>query len=240
MSATGVCTLPANRKNRVEKTILETLVGYESSTSYLSKDEIPQRAGDRPDCETCLPHAQMNQQSSDDIFEIMRRTALEHMTSNDDVRVGKSTVSMPSTFPAFHLICQECNDPSTTTRAKNMSDEACMTPGGPNYGTEFAHIHTKYFPSDSSFAKEQTSKAKRWQEWQGGGQGSMHMCLTLKDAALVLERGWGERHLLAGNSAGVGFNVPSGLVLVYAPRTMEEVDICIKILDASKSFAKNG
>ena len=249
MPSAGVCTLPENRKNRVDETCLQALEGYQSSKSYLLEDEIPQRVGDRPDCESCLPHAQMNQQSSDDVFKYLKERALEQMTSNDDVKIGKSTVSMPSTFPAFHLICHACNDSnnsnpevsvsSKTIPGMKMPEEACMTPGGPTCGTEFAHIHTRYYPSDSLFAKEQTSKARRWQEWQGGGQGSMHMCLTLKDAALVLQRGWGERHLLAGNSESVGFNVPSGLVLIYAPRTIEESNICMKFLYASKSFAKS-
>ena len=63
-----------------------------------------------------------------------------------------------------------------------MPFEASMTPGGPSKGREFAHIHTKYFPESNH-------------KNQGGGQGSMHVCLSLKDAANVIDTRWGERHL---------------------------------------------
>jgi hypothetical protein len=112
-----------------------------------------------------------------------------------------------------------------------------MTPGGPTRGTEFAHVHTHYFPDDSDFAR--SNKERRFQEWQGGGQGSMHLCLTLKDAAVVLEKGWAERHLLAGDDS-IGFSVPRGLVLVYAPRNQDEANVCLRILRAALLFAQMG
>ena len=63
-----------------------------------------------------------------------------------------------------------------------------MSPGGPRPGaTEFAHIHTQYYAPDSEFAQAQGTRP--WQAWQGGGQGSMHLCLTLQDTATVLENG---------------------------------------------------
>ncbi|KAI0452826.1 hypothetical protein F5B21DRAFT_319681 [Xylaria acuta] len=45
-------------------------------------------------------------------------------------------------------------------------------------------------------------------------EGSMHVCLSLVDAAEVVRRGWGERHMMSG-VAGL---LPWGYVLVYAPR----------------------
>jgi hypothetical protein len=213
--------------DRVDPESLKTLDGFSSSPSYLLSTVIPQRQGERPECESCLPHAQMTQQSPNDVFELLKTKAVKILGSN--VRVGRSTVSMPSTYPAFHLICQECH---------TIPPDACMTPGGPARGSEFAHIHTQHHAADSDFA--QSNQNRRWQSWQGGGQGSMHLCLTLKDAAVVLEKGWGEKHLLAGQSFGSeSSEVPHGLLLVYAPRTTEEVDVVLKILKASFDFANS-
>jgi hypothetical protein len=212
------CTL--SRSDRVDPQVLHQFQDFSSSPSFLLDDDIPTRTDDRPQCESCLPHAQMTHQSPDLIMEELKQKAVQLLGSA--VTVGKSTVSMPSTFPAFHLNCSSCTC---------MPKEACMTPGG--RGTEFAHIHARYFPNDSEFA--QSNAGRRWQEWQGGGQGSMHLCLTLKDAATVLQKGWGERHVLAGNP---NFPVPRGLLLVYAPNTTEEVEVVLKMLRAAFLFAQ--
>ena len=115
-----------------------------------------------------------------------------------------------------------------------------MTPGGPACGREFAHIHTLYRPDDDPFVVAQKRAGARWQSYQGGGQGSLHLCLTLRDAAAVLAAGWGEAHLLAGRAMGPGARVPRGLVLVYAPRDAGEVDVALRVLKASLAFAKSG
>jgi hypothetical protein len=231
------CTLPSDRSKRTTGQVLQGLDGYALSVSYFT-ESLPERTGERPDCETCLPHAQRNQQSPDDLFMKLKERALTALlvgsslssSSSSAVTVGHSTVSMPSSYPAFHLICRDC---------ATMPSEACMTPGGPTCGTEFCHFHTQYYPPDSSHAQANNASCLRWQEWQGGGQGSMHICLTLKDAASVLEKKWGERHLLAGQSPRPGFTVPQGLLLVYAPRTLEELEVSLTILQAGFAFAKS-
>ena len=63
----------------------------------------------------------------------------------------------------------------------------------------------------------------------------MHVALSLRDAHTVIEAGWAEPHLLAGKSF-----VPLGLVMVYAPRNHNEIDVVLKILLASFEFAKSG
>ena len=103
---------------------------------------------------------------------------------------------------------------------------------------EFAHIHKKYLDNDDPIVVAAGQRGQSWQSYQGGGQGSMHMCLSLKDAVAVLRSGWGEPHVLAGRDMG-GMKLARGLILVYAPRTFEEVDIVLKILSASLSFAKS-
>jgi phospholipase/carboxylesterase len=74
-------------------------------------------------------------------------------------------------------------------------------------GREFAHVH-------------------------GESDGSLHIRLTEADARTLIETGWGELHLMAGIR---GF--PLGLVMVYAPRTIIEIQVILKILTASYDFA---
>lgn len=62
--------------------------------------------------------------------------------------------------------------------------------------------------------------------------GSLHLTLHPSDARLMLERGWGERHPLARGGWCRRF-VPKEFVLVYAPRTEEEVEVVMGIVAAS-------
>ncbi|KAF2448004.1 hypothetical protein P171DRAFT_383307, partial [Karstenula rhodostoma CBS 690.94] len=61
--------------------------------------------------------------------------------------------------------------------------------------------------------------------------GSMHMTLHPADAKIVLERGWGERHPLARGGWCRRF-VPKEFVLIYAPRSAEEVEAVMQIVGA--------
>jgi hypothetical protein len=60
--------------------------------------------------------------------------------------------------------------------------------------------------------------------------GSLHVNLTPKDAKLVLERGWGQRHPLSGRVLYLG------LVMIYAPRGEQELEVVEKITRASVRF----
>ncbi|CAZ84001.1 unnamed protein product [Tuber melanosporum] len=61
--------------------------------------------------------------------------------------------------------------------------------------------------------------------------GSMHMTLHPADAKMVIEAGWGERHPLARGGWCRRF-VPVGFVMIYAPRTEEEVGLVLEIVKA--------
>lgn len=75
-------------------------------------------------------------------------------------------------------------------------------------GPEFAHLH-------------------------GSRDGSLHIRLTDADARELLVKGWGELHLMAGPRG-----LPTGLVMVYAPRDEEEVSIIMSIITASYKFVR--
>lgn len=63
-----------------------------------------------------------------------------------------------------------------------------------------------------------------------GSDGSMHLNLAPRDAKLVLERGWGQRHPIAGTILYLGD------VMVYAPRNEEELEVSQKITRAAAKF----
>lgn len=75
-------------------------------------------------------------------------------------------------------------------------------------GTEFAHLHP---PSDGSF----------------------HMVLSERDSDHVRERGWGEQHPWARSG-----RIQPTVLLIYAPRDEQEVDVVLSIVDASKANAQ--
>jgi hypothetical protein len=62
--------------------------------------------------------------------------------------------------------------------------------------------------------------------------GSIHLTLHPKDAAIVLQQAWGERHPLSSGGWLARF-VPVGFVMVYAPRDEEEVKIVMGIVKAA-------
>ena len=60
----------------------------------------------------------------------------------------------------------------------------------------------------------------------------MHLTLHPADAALVIERGWGERHPLSDGGLFGEVWVPRGFVMVYAPRWEGEVGVLMEIVRA--------
>ena len=108
---------------RTSPATLKSQPDYEASRAYLTA--LTPREGKRPRTESCLPHAQMEAESPDDVFAAL--TAAASASLGDGVVQGPTTVSVPSTWPAYHL-CKPCG--------ATMPREACMTPGGPACGLE--------------------------------------------------------------------------------------------------------
>jgi hypothetical protein len=64
----------------------------------------------------------------------------------------------------------------------------------------------------------------------GSGEYSMHMCLSPVDCKEVVTKKWGERMTLAGSF------VPHEYLIVYTPRTKEELEIVKTIVNAAILF----
>ncbi|EKJ75678.1 hypothetical protein NXS19_012514 [Fusarium pseudograminearum] len=63
-----------------------------------------------------------------------------------------------------------------------------------------------------------------------GSDGSMHLNLAPRDAKLVLEKGWGQRHPLGGTILYLGD------VMIYAPRNEEELEVVKRITRGAAKF----
>lgn len=74
---------------------------------------------------------------------------------------------------------------------------------------------------------------KEWAHIHGASDGSAHVGLSEADAATAIKAGWAERHLLAGKNGLV-----AGLVMIYAPRNDEEINVVLEILQAAYKFAR--
>jgi hypothetical protein len=64
----------------------------------------------------------------------------------------------------------------------------------------------------------------------GSGDYSKHMCLSPSNCKGVITKQWGERMTLAGTL------VPNEYLIVYTPRTKEEVDVVKGIVNAAILF----
>ncbi len=62
--------------------------------------------------------------------------------------------------------------------------------------------------------------------------GSLHMIVSASDARAIIERGWGERHGLAGSHLGL----PLTYLMIYAPRDEGELAVTSSILDAAIAY----
>lgn len=60
-------------------------------------------------------------------------------------------------------------------------------------------------------------------------QGTLHVNLTASDAKIVIERGWGELHGLAGK----GWRLPKHYTLLYLPRTPAEIEAVKRIVGSA-------
>lgn len=67
--------------------------------------------------------------------------------------------------------------------------------------------------------------------------GSMHFSLSPSDTKEVVEKGWGELHGLAGQVYKPGASLPATYMMIYSPRTEEELVVIKQILQAAIRFS---
>ncbi len=149
---------------------------------------LPPRMGEKPTVTDGIPHVQLDENSPDDVFEMLTEWAF----SLEAVVERPSRVSLPG------------------ARALTLSFEFTARPTAMIFGREFAHIHPQP---------------------EGG---SLHIRLRADQATEVVDRGWGEWHPFALDGT-----LPN-LVMVYAPRTDEDLEVVQKIIENAVAYASSG
>ena len=111
-------------------------------------------------------------------------------------------------FSLTNVLNQESGISVPGARALVMHDSVECNHAAFMVGREFAHIH----PHPDN--------------------GSMHLNLSSEDAREVTEKGWGEDHFLVTMG-----QFPHGLVMVFSPRDLTELEIVKSIVQRSYDFA---
>jgi hypothetical protein len=91
---------------------------------------------------------------------------------------------------------------------------------------------------DSSFYALDPATPREIAHIHSGRDFSGHVVLAPKDALTVIEAGWGQLHGFAGVHAPLSKKevLPAQYVLLYSPRTEDEVQVLIDIFKAGIGF----
>ncbi|GBC69673.1 hypothetical protein HRbin01_01375 [archaeon HR01] len=165
-------------------------MGWRGITHYpsfwLLHEGLPRREGERPLTRRGMPHQQISQNPSEEVYNKLA----DLLFSIPDVREEVSLISVPGARALW-----------LSSEKVNTSIDSFMVE------REFAHLHPPY-------------------------DGSVHLMAPPNWVDEILEKGWGERHPLAGHA------IPGNAIMVYAPRNEHEVKIVYNIVLLSYWRAK--
>ncbi|KAL8932517.1 MAG: hypothetical protein Q9211_006270 [Gyalolechia sp. 1 TL-2023] len=168
---------------------------------------LPRRLHPRPSVAGIAPHRQTNQKPPAQLYQRLRIALYSLVGENPRLlRTGNSCFEKHS-LALFLCLCPQCPDAECHAELLHAGPTH-MNATCSNTG-EICHLH----PSDSS----------------------LHLTLHPLDAAMVISRGWGERHPLAGRPIlGIGKRVvPEGFVMVYAPQDETQIGVVMDIIRAA-------
>ncbi|PYH39846.1 uncharacterized protein BO87DRAFT_381870 [Aspergillus neoniger CBS 115656] len=183
-------------------------------TGLLNSNNLPQRHGPRPTVAGIAPQRQMTQKANPAMYETLSTEIQKLVSQNPEALYeGTSCFEKHSTG----MFCSSTDTPqqqsagtlkdrdiSSLMMSRNQQWRHRRTCNG-----EVCHAH----PSD----------------------GSLHLTLHPADVKAVIERGWGQRHPLTRESWWWCYlrTVPTGFVMIYAPRDQKELECVLKIIRAA-------
>ncbi|KAJ1035083.1 hypothetical protein NDA18_000684 [Ustilago nuda] len=193
--------------------------GKEDGDQLTTAAKLPRRNGANPLTAGTIPHRQLDQLHHDveedgvsvEVAIKEAREAVEHVQSVlrkeaesqlSHLRIGSSFVEKDSIalFAVSHTLVTGGQGVSRSTRSawfpSSLSRRFLSSMKG-----ELVHIHRCPNPTET----EQAAGAEEGFRLGLGLDGSLHMTLHSDDAALVVEKGWGELHPLAGFPSYTGF-----------------------------------
>jgi hypothetical protein len=194
--------------------------GASTSTGRLSA--LPTRHGTRPQVRGIAPHRQADQRAPAGVFAQLA-AALDGMAARRPARLVLGTS------------CLEGHGPGLFARAAAAADaddsDSCSRPQPVSVLGPLAALATRSGGGARQGARA-TPRCPAEVVHAHPIDGSMHLTLHPADAAAVIGAGWGERHPL-GKGGWLGWFVPAGFILVYAPRDEAEVRVAMRIVEAA-------
>ncbi|PYH95972.1 hypothetical protein BO71DRAFT_397588 [Aspergillus ellipticus CBS 707.79] len=184
-------------------------------SGLLSPTSLPMRSGPRPTVAGIAPQRQMSQKSGVAMYDILSREIQSLVACHPgELYEGTSCFEKHSTG----IFC-------TVSGGGGISSGLGPTPFG---GMEGGDISSAVMMSHRRTCNGEVCHAHP-------SDGSLHLTLHPADVKLVIERGWAQRHPLTRESWWWCFlrTVPTGFVMVYAPRDREELEIVLEIIRAA-------
>ena len=199
---------------------------------------LPARDGQRPTIKGVTPHRQVDQRVAPGTALALERMMTEVVNnqfegsafcpSNDNPLIEIFPSYLEPGLPAVRRILNSDSNPPGTPIQVNTADhgplDTVLSYNGPNeFGGEIYHPYH---------------------------DGTSHVALHPEDIAVVIERGWGQRHPFATKGWLWSFYfhricrrrlpVPEGLVILYPPRTEDEMDVIREIVKAGIWYETKG
>lgn len=196
-----------------ERRILE---GENKSYLTFADGKLPQRNGETPAVGPhVVPQRQIDQISGGDIQKVRFGQFNALIEISADLENKQDFVS------AFYALASKNSHiiKIAPSNAERHSDAMWLLDNIPHAreafqtGGEVAHIHET-------------------------GDHSLHVVLSPADAKKVIEAGWGQRHAFAGWKPLGGrlekiVDIPATYLLIYTPRTSDEIEIVLEIVKAA-------
>lgn len=193
---------------------------------FKSLDALPLRRHVRPFVAGLAPHRQLTQQGSAADVDALTACLKGMANANPAMLIeGKSCFEKHS-LALFLAPTPQSRKAMAEHSAQFSSSQAevCALPPKP-----LVHFTSASSPVSIRFetVRNATCGVPPEIAHMHGSDGSLHLTLGVEDAAVVIRRGWGERHPLAGR-----WVVPKGFVMVYAPRNGGELRVVREIVRA--------
>ena len=178
---------------------------------------LPSRQGAPPQVTDGIPHIQLDQTASDEMIAELSAWAF----SLDGVVEQPTQASIPGT----RALTLAADLPAAWTREFGPRIVPPSTPMGAAPGGSIRIARAEAMIVDREFAHIHA---------QPNGGGSLHLRIPIDQAETVVDKGWGEWHPFA-----VDGTMP-GLVMVYAPRSDEDLEAVKTIIESAVAYAATG
>ena len=206
--------------------------------------DLPTRRGERPNVAGIAPHRQTSQKGSKEIQENMSQAIYDLKNANSSLLAtgtscfeGHNLALFFSPRPAMVKVSPDNYVQLPPPRPANPR-QASIAALSPFVVKNQKGKQVDHYLQDITQSNDLTH-CKNHRSAQNTiaaeiahlhtTDSSLHLTLHPKDAGLVITHGWGERHPLAGR----GQWVPNGFVIVYAPRSSEEIAVVMEIIRAA-------